>query len=127
MTTCNNNSSTSSTQSESSESSDTRVTYCDGDRANNVWVEGADAEGNGGVCLLDTMTQAQLVYVLQRDPKAREDLRRVTTDATLLELADTVPSLPTAEEGDQVQRQVNNHAASIPFYSVFQGKAPFAR
>lgn len=126
MTTCNGDSSSSSTQS-SGTTEDTRTTYCDGDRANNVWIEGADEDGNGGVCLLDSITDTQLVYVLQRDPKAREDLKRVTTDARLRELADAVPMLSTTEPGDKIQTQVNHNAASIPFYSVFQGKAPFPR
>jgi hypothetical protein len=91
-------------------------------------VEGVvDAEGNGGICMLDTMTPAQVIYVLQHDPKAREDLQRVTTDAELKAWALTVPMLPTVEEGDRLQSGINTNARSIPFYSVFAGKPPTAR
>jgi len=126
---CNNSDPSSTTSSTEEESTSTRRgTYCDGDRVNNVWVEGAvDADGNGGICMLDTMTEEQVVYVLQRDPKAREDLQRVTTDADLKAWAETIPLLPTGNEGDKLQREVNNNAASIPFYSVFAGKPPTAR
>lgn len=102
------------------------ATYCDLDRANNVWVEGADENGEGGICLLDTMSESQVIYVLQRDEKARADLRRVTSDAGLLELADTVPRLTTDREGDVVQSGLNQGTVS-PFYSVFRGRPPTAR
>ena len=105
------------------------MTLCNRDRKNNVWVEGADENGEGGICLLDTIDQSQLVYVLQRDPKAREDLRRVTDDVSLINLADTVPELPKTNEGDDLQKEVNanDKAGSIPFYSIFRGQPPFAQ
>lgn len=114
--------------SQSQNSEPTRSTRCDGDRRNNVWVEGVvDEDGNGGICMLDTMTEAQIIYVLQHDPKAREDLQRVTTDPELKEWAASIPMLPGVEEGDKLQTQMNASASSIPFYSVFQGKPPTAR
>jgi hypothetical protein len=126
---CNNDpSSTSQSDAQSTEETPTRTTYCDGDRRNNVWVEGVqDEDGNGGICMLDTMTEAQVVYVLQHDPKAAEDLQRVTTDPELKAWAARIPLLPTGVESDRLQSEVNANARSIPFYSVFQGKAPFAR
>jgi hypothetical protein len=124
---CNDPSSNSSTDDGTTEEAPSRVTYCDGDRANNVWVEGANENGEGGICMLDTMTQAQVIYVLQRNAKARDDLQRVTTDTELKDWALTIPMLPGVEDGDKLQRQVNNNAASIPFYSVFAGKPPTAR
>lgn len=103
-------------------------TYCDRDRVNNVWVEGVvDENGNGGVCLLDTLCESQVIGVLQVDETARADLKRVTSDARLLELAETVPRLPTEEAGDKLQREVNRNGDSIPFYSVFRGQPPFAQ
>lgn len=101
------------------------TTFCDRDRVNNVWVEGADAQGVGGVCLLDTMSDPQVIYVLQRDEVARADLRRVTSDPHLLELADSVPRLPTGRFGDEIQKEVNRN--SLPFYTVFRGRPPTAR
>ena len=103
------------------------TTLCDRDRVNNVWVEGADENGEGGVCLLDTMREDQVIYSLQRDEVARADLCRVTSDPRLLELAATVPRLATNREGYQLQQEVNRNADSLPFYSVFRGRPPTAR
>jgi hypothetical protein len=112
---------------EITEETTTRTTYCDRDRVNNVWVEGADENGEGGVCLLDTMNEAQVVYVLQRDETARRDLLRVTSDEQLLELANTVPRLPVEEPGDVLQRETNHNSDpnSLPFYNQFRGQPPW--
>lgn len=122
MTICGSDDDTTTTTTE-----DTRVTYCDLDRTNNVWVEGADENGEGGVCLLDTMSAAQVIYVLQRDETARADLVRVTSDPDLKELAATVPRLSTGRPGDKLQREVNQKAGPVAFYSVFRGRPPTAR
>lgn len=87
---------------------------CDGDTSNNVWVE-------GGVCLLDQMNPSQVTFVLQKNPKAREDLKRVTTCKELHDLVDEVPLLDTKEEEDKLQSSLNNHANSLPFYTLFRG------
>lgn len=103
-------------------------TFCDRDRKNNVWVEGAvDENGNGGICMLDTMTRAQVISVIEADDVARADLKRVTSDPCLLELANNVQKLPTEEPGDTLQRELGRQADSIPFYSVFRGQPPFAQ
>lgn len=103
-------------------------TYCDGDRKNNVWVEGVtDEDGNGGICMLDTMTEAQVIGVLQVNERAREDLLRVTSNPILLDLANKIPRMSTKEEGDKLQTEMNRNADSIPFYSVFRGQPPFAQ
>lgn len=99
-------------------------TLCDGNRANNVWVEGADAEGNSGICLLDTMELDQIIGVIQRDPQARIDLLKVTTNEYLQNLANTLPPLPTTNEGDDLQKQVNQNTVT-PFYTIFKGQIPF--
>ncbi len=127
---CNNDpsSTNSSTEDPTTEEAPGRTTYCDGNRRDNVWVEGpVDEAGQGGVCMLDTMTESQLIYVLQRDPKARQDLETVTTDEELKAWARTIPMLPGVNPGDQLQSEINANAASIPFYSVFAGKPPTAR
>ena len=105
----------------------TRTTYCDLNRVNNVWVEGADENGEGGICLLDTMSQAQVIDVLQRNERARADLCKVTSDPDLLQLAETVPRLPTGRAGDRFQQEVNQGAGPVAFYSVFRGRPPTAR
>ncbi len=103
-------------------------TFCDRDRKNNVWVEGVqDEDGNGGICMLDTMSRAQVISVIECDPVARADLKRVTSDPCLLELAETVKSLPTEEPGDTLQRELGRQAESIPFYAWFRGNPPFAQ
>ncbi len=73
------------------------------------------------------MNDPQIIYVLQRDEVARADLCRVTSDPHLLELAATIPRLPTGRFGDEVQKEVNRNADSLPFYSVFRGRPPTAR
>lgn len=101
-------------------------TRCDLDRRNNVWIEGGDPNtGVGGCCMLDNLTDAQIIYVLERDDKARCDLLRVTSDPHLRELANTIPRLPTGEQMDEDQKLVNQNSASIPFYSIFRGQIPF--
>jgi hypothetical protein len=92
-------------------------TLCDGDRTNNVWMAGS-------ICLLDTMTEDQVIYVIQRDHRARVDLRRITTNERLIELANTIPSLPSENEGDRLQREMAGPAPA--FYAVFRGQPPFA-
>lgn len=82
-----------------------------------------------GICMLDTMTRAQVIYVLERSEKARSDLFVVTTDRELLHLARTVPRLPVVEETDAEQALLNrpNEPAQNPFYAIFRGQPPFAQ
>lgn len=101
----------------------TLTTLCDLDRRNNVWVEGADAEGHNGICLLDTISEEQLIHVLQRDPLARTDIKRVTSNAYIRNLAETLPMLPTVYEGDQLQKEQNQ--GTLTLYTVFHGVPPF--
>jgi hypothetical protein len=100
-------------------------TACDRDRKNNVWVEGADADGNGGICLLDNLCEQQIVDIIQRDEVARVDLIRVSTNPELHKLAVTVPRLPGHNEGDKLQQEMNQ--GTLPFYTVFRGQPPFAQ
>jgi len=88
-------------------------TLCDGDTRNNCWVE-------GGICLLDSMSRAQVVYTLEHNPKARQDLVKVTTCEELLQLLVDVPLLPTVQEDDALQRQLNK-ADCLPYYTVYRG------
>lgn len=105
-------------------------TKCDRDTLNNVWLEkGTGGENCAGICLLDTLTPAQVIDIVERDPKARADLLRVTSDPTLLDIARHTKPLPTAEEADLQQKWVNKDEApaSIPFYALFRGQPPFAQ
>jgi hypothetical protein len=88
-------------------------TLCDGDTTNNYWVE-------DGVCMLDTMTPSQVTDILQRNPKARVDLKRVTTCEDLHNLVDQVPMFSTVQEDDQLQKTFHENTA-LPFYTLFRG------
>ncbi len=100
---------------------------CNGDRRNNCWVEGPvdPITGEGGVCLLDNLSEEDIISVLEVMPMARQDLLKVTTDADLLALANNITSLSTQEEMDVLQNQVNRHAESIPMYTQFNGQGPW--
>ena len=103
-------------------------TYCNGDRTNNVWLEGGNHEtGEGGVCLLDNMNQDQVVYCVERDDVARKDLKRVTRDPTLLAIAENTPRLDTREPMDVEQSEINNNNFTMPFYQAFRGQPPYAQ
>lgn len=88
-------------------------TLCDGDTTNNEWF-------GEGVCLLDTMTKDQVIYAIQHNPKAREDLARVTTCEEVLDLLDKVPLLGKVGEGDEMQQKLNQ-VDCLPFYNVYRG------
>jgi hypothetical protein len=101
-------------------------TLCDQAWLDNVWVERADPTAVG-VCLLDTLTEDQVINIIERDDKARADLLRVTSNQRLLELARIIPRLPEVEECDREQTLANRSGtpASIPFYAIFRGQPPF--
>lgn len=108
----------------------TRLTYCDRDTKDNVWVERADVSPEApGICLLDTMSECQIIDVISRQDTARKDLLRVTSDPHLLYLAATVPHLGTVDEDDALQDNINRNdePESIPFYGIFRGQPPFAQ
>lgn len=87
-------------------------TLGDGDITNNYWME-------SGVCMLDTMTREQVIYVIERNPIARKDLARVTTCQEILDLLTLVPLLPTQQEDDKVMKQLSGD--SLPFYTLYRG------
>jgi len=103
---------------------ETPETFCDLNVVNNVWVEGIVdlAAGNRGLCMLDSLTLDQVIYILEHDPRAREDLLKVTSNEELRRLATEVPLLPREDQADVEQhRQV---AAGLPFYTIFAGQPP---
>jgi hypothetical protein len=117
---------------ELSECAPKKPTRCDRyvQGSKNVWVERGDSPNDitaPGVCMLDTMYDDQIIYVLERDQQARADLKTVTSDPHLLELADTVPELPKVEQNDMEQALLNqpHNSGSIPFYAIFRGQPPF--
>jgi hypothetical protein len=105
-----------------------------------VWVERGASSANlfatatpdygvPGVCSLDTLKEHQVIYILERDDRARRDLLLVTSDPRLRMLALTVPKLPTQElvDAEQLNQNRPNEPSSIPFYAVFRGQPPFAQ
>jgi hypothetical protein len=84
-----------------------------------------DENGQGGICMLDTMEEHQVINSLQRSQRAKDDLLRVTSNEYLRNLALTTPLYPTANEGDVLQKEVNQ--GTIPFYTLFRGQPPFAQ
>lgn len=92
---------------------DTHVSLCDGDTTDNCWIE-------DGVCMLDNLCKEQVVYILQRNERARRDLLRVTTCEELLDLANTIPSLPTERDDDKLMRTFNT-GDCLPQYTVYGG------
>jgi len=101
------------------------TTLCDRDRVNNVWIDGGNKEtGEGGVCQLDTLREDQVVYVIQRDQRARADLLRVTSNEYLQELARTVPPLPQERPGDKLQQELNRNRP-VKLYTEFKGIPPW--
>lgn len=104
-----------------------KATKCDlyqpGDE--NCWVEKGDPSARG-ICMLNTLNECQVVYILERDDRARADLLKVTSDPALRELALTIPKLPVVEQTDaeQVYLNRNTEPASLPFYSLFRGRLP---
>lgn len=94
-------------------------TACTGDHQNNMfWREGAP--GYPGHCLLDQMDYMQVFVALQRIPKAREDLLRITDNKKLIRLAKTTRLSESYQADDQrVADRIN--ANTLPFYTVMYG------
>lgn len=88
-------------------------TLCDGDTTNNAWIE-------DGVCMLDNLCKDQVVYIIQRNPKARDDLKRVTTCQELINLLNLVPLL-SGEQEDDAQQSRFNTGDCLPQYTIFRG------
>jgi hypothetical protein len=108
---------------------ETKPSLCDCDKQKNLWFEGENTEKGIGCCLLDTMTEEQVIYTLTHNPFAARDLLKITTNARLRELAETVGLLPSMPEGDRDQAEVNRNqeAGANPFYAYFRGQPPFAQ
>jgi hypothetical protein len=104
-------------------------TYCDLDVVNNVWVEGVVdlSTGKRGICMLDLLSERQVVDILEHDPRAREDLPKVTSNPQLRQLINVTRLLPNIEWSDELQAREARNPAGIPFYSVFRGRPPTAR
>lgn len=94
-------------------------TKCTGDTRCNVWFT-LRAPGFPGRCILDELTYEDVYAVLRRNPKAADDLMRITNDPKLLSLAREVKLAQTEQEdAEQAAKRLN--ANSLPFYTVMRG------
>jgi len=103
-------------------------TCCNGDRRHNVWIEGETYNpetGEGGICMLDNLNEAQVIDIISRDPIARRDLKKITTHPYLLQLAETVPALSSTEESDALMKESGQRLGAPAFYAQFRGQPPF--
>jgi hypothetical protein len=96
-------------------------TVCNGDKSDpcNVWYV-------NGVCKLDQLTYCQVWAVLERVPRAKADLLKITTDPTLISLANDSRLVSDEIESDQAAADMINKgkgtgAGTLPFYTVLRG------
>jgi hypothetical protein len=88
-------------------------TTCSGDKSNNIWFV-------NGKCELDSLTYEQVWTVLMRNPDAKRDLQRITSDPVLLTLAANTRLIEPEQDDDQrFAKRVNGGAS--PFYTLFRG------
>ncbi len=96
-------------------------TVCSLNTQDNIWFV-PRAPGFPGRCILDELTYADVYWVLMKNPKAAEDLKKITEDPTLLKLANEVKLVEyPMKDSDEVQKRLN--ANSIPFYTVLRGNS----
>ena len=92
-----------------------KKSLCDGDCSKNIWFV-------NGKCKLDGLTYDQVYFVLQKNPNAKSDLLRVTTDPNLLELAKRSQLIADPIEDDNIPyKMINNPKNTLPFYTLFRG------
>lgn len=94
-------------------------TMCTGDTKCNVWFT-LRAPGFPGRCILDEITYDEVYEVLRRNPKAADDLMRITNNPKLLALAREV-KLTQTDQDDAEQAAKRLDANSLPFYTVMKG------
>ena len=72
--------------------------------------------------MLDTggVGKAQVVDIIQHNPRARLDLARITSCQEILQLLEAIPLLPTTQEDDLTQSEFNK-ADCLPYYTVYRG------
>lgn len=93
---------------------------CTGKRYGNAWVVGDvdPVTDEGGVCLLDTLTDEEIGDVLRRNEIYRRDLRGITTDPHVLSLLDRY----TVDEPDRENEPNPWNPPTGYFYTVLKGR-----
>jgi len=92
---------------------------CTGDVRCNMFFQDR-AAGFPGRCILDEMTYEQVWNILLRNPNAKGDLMKITSDPILLSLAresGLIESDQTADE--RAAKRIN--ANTLPFYTSMRG------
>jgi len=88
-------------------------TTCTGDKTDNIWYV-------NGKCKLDELTYEQVWTVLLRNPSAKKDLQRITSDPVLLSLANTTDLIQDDLDGDQAAANRIN-GDTLPYYKMIKG------
>ena len=70
--------------------------------------------------MLDNLRKDQVVFIIERNPKAREDLAKVTTCEEILDLLKLIPLLHGKQEDDEQQSRFNQ-GDCLPQYTIFRG------
>lgn len=94
-------------------------TLCTGDTSDNMFFV-PRAPGYPPKCVLDELTYSQVLILLQRVPRAKPDLMRITDDPILLRMARESRLVEDPiEENERMRKKL--HANSLPMYTVLKG------
>lgn len=94
---------------------------CQGDEKDNIFSV-PRAPGFPNRCILDELTFDQLYTVLLRNPNAKRDLLRITSDPLLISLANEVKLIADPLEDDKIVEKMINGKGTLPFYTQFRGR-----
>lgn len=101
-------------------------TFCTGDTDNNMFFV-MGAPGYPGQCRLDQMTFEQIYLLLERNPDAKRDLLKITTDPILMTLANETKMCNNEQiEDNRAMDLINKGTAdgpdrTLPLYTLFKG------
>jgi hypothetical protein len=100
-------------------------THCTGDiETPNVWFQKKPDYFQQGVgrCILDELTFGEVYTVLLRNPSAKVDLLRITSDPDLVALANQSQLVQDPLDADKrVYNVINKGPNSLPYYTLFGG------
>jgi hypothetical protein len=80
----------------------------------NVWIE-------NGYCTLDKITYEVVIHVLSHIHRAANDLREITDDPMLLELANKIGIVRDEKEDNDILRERISGRNTLHFYTVLRG------
>ena len=102
-----------------------KCTVCTREVHNNIWHQPPPFYFKGpGRCILDELTFGEVYNVLQKNPDAKKDLLRITTDPDLIALANHSALIQDPIESDlRATNLINKGPNSLPIYSLFYGNS----